>query len=98
MRERKAGVIVALKQDYQRLKTEWGGFAGYDRFLDNPNNAHLASISIYNVLVPQFQRLIAKHDGNLAAFYAEVKEIAALGKDERDARLGAVALARRESL
>jgi predicted aminopeptidase len=91
MRERKAGVFAELKQDYQRLKTEWGGFAGYDRFFVEPNNAKLASIALYSTLVPQFDKILAKYNGNLPAFYAEVKEIAALGKDERALRLGGVA-------
>ncbi len=97
MRGRKAGVFAELKRAYRQLKTEWGGFAGYDRFLDDPNNARLASISIYNALVPQFERLIAKHRGDLPAFYAEVKALAALGKDERASRLAAVAPVRRET-
>lgn len=89
MRERKAGIFAALKQDYQKLKADvWGGFTGYDRFLDEPNNAKLASISLYNTLVPQFQQLIAKHKGDLPAFYAEVKRLAALDKDERALQLG----------
>ncbi len=94
MRERKSGTFAALKQDYQRLKAEWGGFAGYDRFFDNASNAHLASVAIYHALVPQFQRMIAKHNGDLAAFYAEVKELAALGKEERASRLGTAASAK----
>ena len=98
MRERKAVLFAALRQDYQRLKMEWGGFAGYDRFLIEPNNAKLASVALYNTLVPRFQRLIARHHGNLSAFYAEVKEIAALGKDERALRLGGVAPAATEPL
>jgi predicted aminopeptidase len=91
MRERKAGVFAELKQDYQRLKAEWGGFGGYDRFFIEPNNAKLASIALYNTLVPQFLNILARRKGDLPAFYAEVKEIAALGKDERAARLGIVA-------
>jgi predicted aminopeptidase len=98
MRERKSGTFAALKQDYQRLKTEWGGFTGYDRFFDNAGNAHLASVAIYHALVPQFQRLLAKHNGDLAAFYAEVKVLAALGREERASRLGAVASARQEPI
>jgi predicted aminopeptidase len=94
MRERKAGVFAALDQEYQQLKTMWGGFAGYDRFFAGVNNAHLASVALYNTLVPQFRQMLAKHNGNLGAFYAEVKEIAVLGKDERAARLGIVAPAR----
>ncbi len=88
MRERKAAIFAALKRDYQRLKTDWGGYAGYDRFLDEPNNAKLASISIYNTLVPQFQEMIVKHNGDLAAFYADVKRLAALDKEERYRELG----------
>ena len=81
MRERKAGIFAALKEDYQQLKkTEWGGYAGYDRFLDEPNNAKLASISIYSTLVPQFQQMIARHNRDLAAFYASI-EISVKPKD-----------------
>jgi predicted aminopeptidase len=94
MRERKSGIFAALVQDYQRLKAEWGGFAGYDRFFDGINNAHLASIAIYNELVPQFQQMIARHNGDLGAFYAEVKQLAKLGKDKRALQLGIVAQVR----
>ena len=94
MRERKSGVFAALQKDYQRLKAEWGGFAGYDRFFDGINNAHLASIAIYTELVPQFQKILAKHNGDLNAFYADVKVLAKLGKGERAAQLGIVAPAR----
>jgi predicted aminopeptidase len=88
MRERKAGIFAALTQDYRQLKAEWGGYAGYDRFLDEPNNAKLASISLYNTLVPAFQQLLARHNGDLLAFYADVKRIAALDKEERYRELG----------
>ncbi|MBI2291481.1 MAG: aminopeptidase, partial [Betaproteobacteria bacterium] len=99
MRVRKAQAFADMQRDYELLKSQWGGFAGYDRFFDHPNNAHLASVAIYTGLVPQFQQLIAKHSGDLAAFYAEVKELAALGKAERAARLAAaVASSRREPL
>ncbi|MBI4190889.1 MAG: aminopeptidase [Betaproteobacteria bacterium] len=83
MRSRKAAAFAAMKQDYQRLKTEWGGFAGYDRFINSVNNANLASVAIYHALVPQFQQMIARHNGDLAAFYGEVKRLVALNKNER---------------
>lgn len=99
MRVRKAQVFSGLRRDYELLKSQWGGFAGYDRFFDQPGNAHLASIAIYTGLVPQFQLLLAKHHGDLAAFYAEVKALAALGKAERASRLAAVvAFSRQEPL
>ena len=94
MRERKAEVFAQLAQDYQRLKTEWGGFAGYDRFFVEPGNASLASVALYTALVPRFLQLLASHRGDLNAFYAEVKEIAALGADARASRLGVAAAAK----
>ena len=46
MRERKAARYAQLKSDYAELKRAWGGFAGYDVFFDNINNAQLAAHSI----------------------------------------------------
>jgi len=94
MRARKADAFADMQRDYAQLKLQWGGYAGYDRFFDGVNNAHLASVAIYNALVPQFQQILAGHNGDLAAFYAEVKALAALDKDGRAARLAAVAPAR----
>ncbi len=99
MRARKAQAFSGMQRDYEGLRSQWGGFAGYDRFFKDLNNAHLASVAIYTALVPQFEQLIAKHNGDLAAFYAEVEALAALGKEERAARLAAlVAPGRQEPL
>jgi len=84
MRARKAELFKAMQRDYEKLKVEWSGFAGYDRFFESPNNAHLASVELYTQRVPQFQRLMDKHHGDLAAFYEDVKEIAKLSKEERN--------------
>ena len=89
MRERKVATFKALSEDYRKLKEEWGSFGGYDRFLEEPNNAKLASISFYNTLVPKFQQLLARLNGDLPAFYAEVKRLAAMSKAARYRALGA---------
>ena len=98
MRQRKAATFDALKQDYRTLRAEWGGYSGYDRLLDDPNNAKLASISFYNALVPQFQQVLAKFDGDLPAFYAEARRLATLDKDARYRALGAALPEDEESL
>ncbi len=89
MRSRKAAALAAMKDDYQRLKTEWGGFAGYDRFFNGVNNATLASVAIYHALVPQFQQILARHNGDLGAFYQEVKRLGDLDRAERAKALAA---------
>lgn len=91
-RARKRALFDAIKLDYQRLKQVWGGYAGYDRFFASDiNNAHLVSIGTYRRYVPALQALFAETRGDLPAFYAAVARIGALPKDEREARLEALA-------
>ena len=85
----KAQVLSELQDEYQRIKQgQWNGYSGYDRwFGQDINNATLASIGLYNRLVPAFLALLAKTGDVLPRFYAEVKQLAALPKDERQSRL-----------
>ena len=87
MRERKRAEFDALLQHYAALKRGWGGFAGYDRFIETPNNALLASIVAYTEQLPAFEHLLEREGGDLARFYQRVRELAALDQDERQWRL-----------
>ena len=93
MRARKSEILRALDQEYQTVKQrDWGGYAGYDPwFARKPNNAQLASIAIYSQMVPAFQALLRQEEGDLPRFYRAVKALAALPKDDRDAKLQALA-------
>lgn len=87
-RRRKQELFAALKDDYVRLRASWNGFAGYDRFFaQDLTNAHLASIGAYNDLVPAFDALLAQTGGDLARFYEEVRQLAAMSKERREAAL-----------
>ncbi len=85
----KAELFAELQQQYQRIRNDrWGGFAGYDRFFNQPlNSAHLAAIGAYNDLVPAFEAVLRKQRGDLPAFYDEVKRLGRLDKGERTARM-----------
>jgi predicted aminopeptidase len=88
MRPRKAELFKGLEEEYGKLKESWGGFKGFDRwFEDKPNNALLASVSIYTRKVPAFQALLARENGDMTRFYAAVKGLAQLGKKERAAAI-----------
>lgn len=93
MRARKAEILRGLEQDYQRIKQQdWGGFAGYDAWFGRkPNNAQLASVAIYTQLVPAFQALLEREGADLARFYAAVKKLALLPKEERNGQLAKLA-------
>ncbi|MDJ0740554.1 MAG: aminopeptidase [Gammaproteobacteria bacterium] len=87
---RKRAVFAALRADYARQREAWGGYAGYDRWFARPlNNAHLVSISTYNALLPAFAALLREVDGDMRRFQARCRELAALGRAERHARLSA---------
>lgn len=73
-----------LQSDYGALKKSWGGFEGYDRFLaQGANNALLASVAVYADYVPAFAARIGKHQGDMGAFYTEVRQLAGLEKNSR---------------
>lgn len=87
----KRAIFAALERDYETLRREWGGFAGYDGFFAQPlTNAHLASIATYTDLVPAFRALLDREGGNLPAFYAAARHIGDLPKGERGAALEAL--------
>ena len=88
MRVRKTELFTELEADFRKLRESWGGFPGYDHwFSQKPNNALLASVSIYTRLVPAFQALLAREDGDLERFYEAVRRMARLDKGERTAAL-----------
>lgn len=91
LRRGKAVVLESLKDEYQVLKTRWGGWAGYDRwFARRLSNAHLGAVATYTEWVPAFRRLLVRHEGDLRAFYAAVREMASLPRPARERALAAL--------
>jgi predicted aminopeptidase len=88
MLRRKAQVFEALRVEYLRLRTGWGGHAPFDDWFDGEvNNADLASVATYYDCVPGFRRELAAAGGSLPAFYARVRDLAKLDQTQRDALL-----------
>ncbi|MDC8759410.1 aminopeptidase [Janthinobacterium fluminis] len=82
-RDEKARIFAALKEEYQTLKANWGGYAGYDRWFAEPlSNAHLASVATYNDFLPGFQKLLEEKK-TFRAFYAAVHTLAQEDKAQR---------------
>ncbi len=83
----KTEVMLLLRQEYALLKQSWGGFAGYDRFIAQANNASLGAQAAYDELVPQFEAVFEKKGKNWQAFYQAIEALTPLPKDERRAAL-----------
>ena len=76
--QRKRETIEALRDNYKKLKAEWGGINDYDGWFSRPiNNAKLNTISAYYDLVPAFQAILRSNGGDLERFY---EAVAKLGK------------------
>jgi predicted aminopeptidase len=87
-RARKAELMVAMRADYQALKTgRWAGYSGYDDWFAQANNASLGVLAAYNELVPEFEALFEREGRDFPRFYRSVQALAALPKAERRARL-----------
>jgi predicted aminopeptidase len=84
----KARIIAELRDRYAQLKRSWDGYSGYDAWFGRSlNNAQLNTISLYYDLVPGFQVLMRKSNGNLEEFYRDVEAFKHLNKDQRHQRL-----------
>lgn len=80
----KRETFAELRREHTALKAHWGGYDGYDGWFDaSLNNARIAAVGVYHQYVTAFQTLLAKHDGDFAAFYREAQELARLPADER---------------
>jgi predicted aminopeptidase len=83
-RAAKRAIIENMRTQYQRLKTSWNGYQGYDRWFKEPiNNAKLAAVAIYHDRVPDFVRLLKECGGDFRRFYATVSQIGCLPPVQR---------------
>ncbi len=84
MRRQKGSLQAELREEYQSLKQQWDGYAGYDNWFNQSlNNAQLSTVSSYNQLVPFFNDLLVQSGGDLQQFYAEVQRISELSEEDR---------------
>lgn len=83
-RKAKADLLVALRRDFSALNPGWTGHAGHGKPVEADfNNARLASIGLYNELVPAFEALLREENHDLPRFYRRVRDLAALEESER---------------
>ena len=91
MRQRKVAIVEQMQAEYQKLKTSWDGFAGYDRWFSKPiNNAQISAVTTYRDYVPAFQNLLAKKNHDMEAFYKAVEELGELDAEERQAAINSL--------
>jgi predicted aminopeptidase len=85
--EIKNKIIESFKSQYELLKTSWNGYAGYDNWVKQANNAAFGALAAYDDGVPQFEALFEQQGGDWHKFYAAVKKMAAMPKEARQQAL-----------
>lgn len=87
----KAKRLELLREEYSALKASWGGWAGYDRFMETDlNNAKLGVSGLYTQHVPAFKALFVHCQSNFTAFYKAVDALGARPSAERETLLHAM--------
>ncbi len=83
----KQQAMQRFRDRYALLKTSWGGFSGYDRWVASANNAAFGAQAAYDDLVPGFVALFEREGRDYKRFYAAVTRLSKLPKEERQQAL-----------
>ena len=84
---RKAEAMHDFRRDYAQLKAQWGGYAGYDAWVAQANNASFGAQAAYDDWVPAFMALYQQQGQDLRRFYQAVRPLAKQAKETRQAAL-----------
>jgi len=87
----KRQVMEQFRAEYAQLKAASGVdpavWRGYDRWVNDANNAFFGAQAVYDELVQGFEALFRVKGGNWEAFYDAARQLAALPKQERHRQL-----------
>jgi len=88
LRRAKQAEFGRLKTQLRALDRRHGGSLRLDRWLAQPlNNARLNTVATYHELLPYFEALLRRHDGDFEAFFREIEGLRRLEGRARLARL-----------
>ncbi len=90
--EAKQRIMAQFRADYAQLRSTWSGdparLRGYDRWVENANNAFFGAQAAYDELVPDFEALFHALGDDWPRFYDAVKQLSRLpNKEQRHQRL-----------
>lgn len=89
---RKNRVLQDFRDDYARLKSNWGGYNAYDAWVAGANNAALGAQAAYDELVPGFEALFDREGRSWPRFYDAVRRLAKMPATERVRALKQIAM------
>ncbi len=92
LRRAKQAEFERLKTQLRALDRRHGGSLRLERWLAQPlNNARLNTVASYHELLPYFEALLRRHDGDFEAFFREIEGLRRLEGRARLVRLKEIA-------
>jgi len=89
---RKQVILDDLRLAYAMLRSDWGGYPGYDHWFDRQlSNAHFASVDTYSAWQPAFRSILRLVGGDMRSFHQACGSIAQLPDEVRHTYLQRVA-------
>lgn len=89
-RTQKAAIMAEFRAGYAQLRERWGGWPGYDRWVEQANNALFGAQAAYDEWVPAFEALFEREGRDFTRFYAAARQLADLPAGQRKAALAAL--------
>ena len=85
----KKRAMQAFRDAYAQLKLRWGGYAGYDDWVAQANNASFAAQAAYDQWVPGFEALFVREGRDWRRFFDAVRQLSQQDAAARAAQLDA---------
>lgn len=76
-----------FRDAYAEFKQRWGGYAGYDAWVAQANNASFAAQAAYDQWVPGFEALFVREGGDWQRFFDAVRQLSQQNPLQRAAQL-----------
>lgn len=87
----KGGSITAMREEFGRRRDADDHWAVYAHWFAKPiNNAQLASLSTYNRLIPDFDRLLQASGGSFERFWERLRPLEQMSRQERRSYLASI--------
>lgn len=81
-----------FREAYAKLRNGWGGYKGFDAWVEGANNAAFGAQAVYDAWVPAFELLFVREGRDWQRFYDAVKRLAQLPATERAQALKQLAM------
>ena len=83
----KQDILQRFRLRHAALRSAWGGYAGYDPWVEQAGNPLFVTDNLYESLVPGFAALFEREGRDWQRFYDAVRALATLPRAERRQRL-----------